>query len=119
MDQYRLPQQARRQKALERLGYSEPRCGVCGEDDPRCLEAHHPAGRAYDPTTGLVCRNCHRKLSDVQLDHPGKLSDPPSFDERLGHFLLGLADFLTLVIERLQSFAKELIERARAAQGGV
>jgi len=45
-------------------------CPFCGEDDPRCAEDHHIAGRKYDDMTVRVCRNCHRKLSDMQRDHP-------------------------------------------------
>jgi hypothetical protein len=32
--------------------------------------------------------------------------------DRIGHFLLGLADLLTLIIERLYVFAQMLIDRA-------
>ena len=62
--------EAREQARLQRLGTNEPRCGVCGEDDSRTLEKHHIEGRAHGETLAIVCRNCHRKLSDAQLDHP-------------------------------------------------
>lgn len=45
-------------------------CPFCGEDDPRCRERHHVAGRALDPWTVDVCCNCHGKLTDMQRDHP-------------------------------------------------
>lgn len=63
-----LAREARRQNRLERFGTHAPRCGVCGEPDDRCLEAHHVAGRKHDDLTVLICRNCHRKVSDDQKD---------------------------------------------------
>ena len=107
-------------RALERLGTSHPVCVACGEDDPRCLEAHHIAGRAFDDQTVLVCRNCHRKLSDAQRDHAGKIGNPPSLLETLAHYLLGLGDILHLVADRLKQFAKELLAmiKAEKAKGG-
>src|SRR5436190_793925 len=47
----------RKQKALERLGTNEPRCGDCPETDWRCLECHHVAGRALDGFTVILCAN--------------------------------------------------------------
>ena len=96
-------------RALERLGTSHPVCVACGEDDPRCLEAHHIAGRAFDDQTVLVCRNCHRKLSDAQKDHPGKIGDPPSPLERIAHFLLGIGDMLHLIADSVKQFAADLL----------
>ena len=110
----------RRLRALERLGTSHPVCVGCGEDDPRCLEAHHIAGRAFDDQTVPVCRNCHRKLSDAQKDHPGKIGSQPNPLEKLAHFLLGLGDMLHLIADRLKKFATDVLgmiaaERAEGA----
>jgi len=44
-------------------------CIVCTEDDPRCLELHHVAGRAFADDCVIACCNCHSKLSDMQKDH--------------------------------------------------
>jgi len=110
MDETRLRQAVRRTRALERLGTDKPRCVICGEDNPHCLEAHHIAGRKYDPATEILCRNCHRKASDLQQDHPKPPACPPSQDERIGHFLLGLADFLLLIVEKLREFGQQLIQ---------
>ena len=107
----------RRLRALERLGTSHPVCVTCGEDDPRCLEAHHIAGRAFDDQTVLVCRNCHRKLSDAQKGHPRKIGDPPSSLEQIAHFLLGLMDIFQLIIDRVKAFAVELLEIDAAGKG--
>lgn len=102
----------RRRQAHERLGTTTPRCGECGEADWRCLEAHHVAGRRFDEATVILCRNCHRKASDAQKDHPEAVADDPSWLERIGHFLLGLADLLALAVEKLKLFGQELIDRA-------
>ena len=102
----------RRQRALDRLGTNTPRCTHCGECNPHCLEAHHIAGKAFDDETVIVCRNCHRKLSDEQKDHPGRASTPPDPLDRMGHFLLGLADLFRMLVGRLEEFGRDLIARA-------
>jgi hypothetical protein len=108
MDQFTHKRETRRQTALDRLGTNEPHCVICGETDWRVLERHHIAGRAYDEFGSIICRNCHRKLSDSQKDHPKKIGEPPCILERTVHFLRGLANFLALLIETLRRFANEL-----------
>ena len=116
MDEKEFAREARKQRRLETLGTNDPRCGTCDERDDRVLEAHHVAGRKNDPTTVIVCRNRHRKVSDDQEDHPAfeKAADPML--QAICHFLLGLADLLRLAIEKLSEFGHALIERA-ALQG--
>lgn len=101
--------EGRKQGRLDRLETNSPRCLVCGECDDRCLEAHHIAGRVYDDETVIHCRNCHRKLSDMQKDHPAQLSKPPQPEEVIAHFLLGLADIFELLIRKFREFAKLLL----------
>lgn len=106
------PSEKRKQLRLEKLGSNNPVCGTCDERDWRCLELHHVADYGRDDLTVIICRNCHRKLSDDQKDHPAfNAAADPALD-RIGHFLLGLADLLKLIIERLYVFAEMLIERA-------
>ena len=69
MSDFNFDRERRRQRALERLGTDDPCCAICAENDWRCLELHHIAGQAFDDTTMIVCRNCHRKLSDMQKEH--------------------------------------------------
>jgi hypothetical protein len=81
------------------------------------LELHHPADFGCDGTRVIACRNCHRKLSDSQKDHP---SFDPAADPALhaiGRFLLGLADMLERIFEQLRVFGELLIERAALASG--
>ena len=105
-------QERRKQKALERLGSNNPVCVVCGEADWRCLELHHIAGKSFDDALATSCRNCHRKLSDMQKDHPQPASTPPEQLDRIGHFLLGLADLFALLVEILREFGHGLIVRS-------
>jgi hypothetical protein len=110
-----LNQERRKQKALQRLGADHPACAVCGEADWRCLERHHLGQEAYDEMGVIVCRNCHRKLSDRQAEHPGPIDcGTPSLLEQAGHVLLGLADFFALLVAKLRAFGHALIERAKA-----
>lgn len=107
-------QERRKQQRLRKLGSNNPVCGTCGERSWQVLEAHHVADFGRDETTVIVCANCHRKLSDLQKDHPGfDPSAEPSLD-RVGHFLLGLADLLGIVVEKLREFAHLLIDLANS-----
>lgn len=99
----------RRQRALQRLGTDHPVCACCPEADPLCLELHHLQGQAFGGDLVVVCRNCHRKLSDAQRDHPARIAEVPGAMERIGHFLLGLADLLKLIASKLKEFGQELI----------
>lgn len=107
-----INREARRQRAIERLGVKNPRCIHCGEDDPLVLECHHLSGQAFGKETIVVCRNHHRKLSDSQKDHPSKIQDPPDRLEVIAHFLLGVADLFELLIRKLREFAQDLADRA-------
>lgn len=101
-------QEIREQRRLRRLGTSRPICCVCGETDSRCMELHHIAGQNNDPdTTIIICRNCHRKASDDQLDHPADAS-PEERLTQIAHFMWGLADFLALAVQKLREYAEVL-----------
>lgn len=108
-----LKREKRRQNALERLGTNKPYCVICGETDWRCLEKHHIAGRGFDESEVIVCRNCHRKPSDDQKDYPKAATTPPDLFDRVGHFLLGLADLFALLIEKCREYGYALIEYAK------
>lgn len=110
-----LNREIRRQKANERLGSNSPRCIECGNDNFACLEKHHIAGRGYDADTVILCRNCHRIVSDWQKGHPAHRPKPPHQLEVMGRFLMGVADLFELLIDRLEEFGLKLIELAAAA----
>lgn len=98
----------RKQSRLHKLGTNRPSCVVCGEEDYRCHERHHIAGRHFDDDTAILCRNCHRKLSDLQYDHPAPSCSKPPLEEIVAHFLLGLADLFELLIQKFRQFAESL-----------
>lgn len=113
MGNQELRREKRRRRALERLGTTTPGCVECGETDWRCLEAHHVAGQDFGDDTVILCRNCHRKLSDDQRDHPQPVSSPPGQLDRIGHFLLGLGDLLKRLAEKCLEYGHTLIEYAK------
>lgn len=107
----------RKQNKLEKLDDNNPACVTCGEDDPHCLERHHIAGRAYSDDLSIVCRNCHRKLSDNQKDHPKQIGKPPTTLDTIGHMLLGLADLFELLVKKLREYGIFLINTAQEMAG--
>lgn len=112
MNNEQLAREHRKRRRLERLGTNNPACTICGETESLCLELHHIAQHGYGDDTVIVCRNCHRKLSDKQKDHPAPVSNAPSMVECIAHFLLGLADFLILLASKLREHGLYLIEEA-------
>jgi hypothetical protein len=105
--------EARRRKALERLGTDNPKCAHCLETDPIALELHHVGQKQYAEAVIIECRNHHAKLSNAQKDHPPRIDDnPPSTFERIGHLLLGLAELLRLAAARLDEIGRGLIDYA-------
>lgn len=113
-----LARETRKQRRLEILGTNAPRCGICGESDWRCMELHHIADHGRDDATVCICRNCHRKVSDDQRDHPPFNPNADTVLDSIGHFLLGLADMLRIIVERLYAFGRSLIERADQRREG-
>jgi hypothetical protein len=114
MENDNLDQERRKQARLEKLGTDSPRCGTCGRTGWRVMELHHIAGQHHDETTVILCANCHREVTDDQKDHPAFDPNADPLLARIGHFLLGLADLLGLVVGKLAEFGHELI--ALAAQ---
>ncbi|RJF85539.1 hypothetical protein [Sphingomonas cavernae] len=118
MNKVEMAREARKQRRLEVLGSNEPFCGMCGENDWRCIELHHVADHGRDDTTVRICRNCHRKVSDDQKDHSAFDPNAEPMLDSIGHFLIGLADMLRIIIEKLHAFGLALIERAAPKSGG-
>lgn len=101
----------RLQQRIRKLGTSNPICVCCGERHPMCLELHHIAGEKHHDDVSIVCRNCHRKLSDAQRDLPSAwLNESKDDSTHIGFYLLGLAELLALLIETLRRFAHRLLE---------
>jgi hypothetical protein len=110
-----IAREKRQRQRFEKLGFPEPRCIFCGVDDVRCLELHHIAGRGHSDDVWPVCRNCHAVLTDFQGDHPPKDAPPDNVLEIIGRFLLGVADFLEMLITRCRDYGETLIRMAADA----
>ncbi|HEY8650925.1 MAG TPA: hypothetical protein VIL70_08430, partial [Chthoniobacterales bacterium] len=67
----------------------------------------------FDGVTVILCRNCHRKQSDDQKDHPKAENSPPTLFDRAGHFLLGLADLLESLVKKCREYGHALMEHAK------
>ena len=123
MNDREYKQEKRLQNCLERLSLSGDCCIVCGESDPRVLEAHHLAGKDFRKILVTVCRNCHRKLSDMQKDHPAILLGTPTKTECEGRELLGIADIEELrgapprIVELIRQMGERLVERGQPFGG--
>ena len=110
-----MARERRKQKRLDALGSNDPHCGICGEQDWRTLELHHVAGQNHDAEMVPLCRNCHRKVTDDQKDHPAFNPSADPLFASIGQFLLGLADMLRIIVAKLSEFGVALI--ARSNQG--
>lgn len=104
----------RKQSRLHKLGTNNPRCAICGIGDWRVIEEHHPDTRKRDDLIVLVCANDHRILTHDQKEHATELAGSDPFLSQVGNFLLGLADMLRIIVERMYEFGFELLERANA-----
>jgi hypothetical protein len=119
MNRVAFDRQRRMERWFEKMGTREPRCPCCPETHFACFEGHHLAGRLYHPFIVWVCVNDHRKLTDMQKDHPMHHPDADPLLQSVAHFLYGLADLLELatVLDdgggQLRNFADALLERAR------
>jgi len=113
-----LKREARKQRRLEKLGTNEPVCAMCPEAAWQCMELHHVAGQHHDETTIILCCNCHRKISDDQKSIPAFDPGADSMLATIGQFLLGLAMLFRRIIDALEKFGRELIERSMPSPGG-
>ena len=110
--------ECRKQTRLEKLGTDNPNCGMCGAHDWRYIQLHHIGSQKRDDTLALLCANCHCIVTDDQKDHPPFAPTADPFLDKVGHFLLGLADMLKVIVERLYEFGHDLIKRAANATEG-
>jgi hypothetical protein len=102
----------RKQSRLHKVGTNTPHCAICGNSDWRVIEEHHPDSRKRDKLVVLLCANDHRIVTDDQKDHPPGVECCDPLLLSVGNFLLGLADMLAIIIERLYEFGQTLIARA-------
>lgn len=113
-----LDREDRLERHYRRLRTRTPVCITCGKREPghpEIYELHHVAGKGHDDVF-IECSNCHRTLTDQQKDHvPPGLSPPVGMIATIGHYLLGLADMLAMVVEALKDFGAWLINMSYSA----
>jgi hypothetical protein len=98
--------------------FADPGCVVCGEQRIWRLELDHVAGQNHDPTCSPLCGNCHADRTFLQgLEPPGG-DNPKNVFEVIGRWLLGLAQYFELIVDKLWQFGEFLIELARQGYGG-
>jgi hypothetical protein len=110
MDKESINEDRRKRQAFERLGTDHPQCVICGESDWRCLEVHHVAGKGYTDDVAILCRNCHRKLSDPSENGPSPSNLP--LMAQIGQWLVGLGDYFIELGRKLKERGNQLLEGA-------
>jgi hypothetical protein len=116
-DEREIAREKRLRRNVERLGVDDARCLFCPEDDPRCLEKDHIAGRAHSDDVVILCANCHRRRTDLQKDHPPKQAPQKETMEVIGRFLLGVADFFEMLVGLFRQYGETLIAMAVSLAG--
>lgn len=106
----------RLEQRYRKLGTRNPACVCCGHNHPFALELHHIAGRLHHDDLAIVCRNCHRRLSDNQLDHPEDIQGQHPMLATIGHYLVALADLFRMIADRMVEFGKYLIDQANGVE---
>jgi hypothetical protein len=116
MPKKHLDHEDRKERHFRRLGTRNPVCVICGRRDPyhpEIFDLHHVAGKNHHDDVCIVCSNCHRTLTDRQKDHlPPAASPPIGMLATIGHYLLGLADMLAMIVEILRKFGNWLLGEA-------
>ena len=113
MTRRRRDREDRREQRYRRLGTRDTGCFLCPETDSRCMERHHIAGQEFHGDTVIVCRNCHRKLTDDQLDLPLLRQDAPIDQQTVfARLLMGICDLLMYIAQRLRECAEWLLQAA-------
>jgi hypothetical protein len=104
-----LQAERRRQRRLALLGTESPCCAICGETSLECLEIHEIAGVKRDPNTRLiVCRNCHRKLTERLRDAGIPMLREKCPLQRTGKWMLALAVTMRAEADALERWAHSL-----------
>jgi hypothetical protein len=96
----------------------DPRCIRCGEDRIWRLELDHIAGEKHDPDAcAPLCKNCHMERSFMQDREPNGGENPQNVFEVIGRWLLGIAEWLELIVKKLYEFGEFLIGLAKEGYG--
>jgi len=113
-----LKREAATRTRRRRTGFPDPRCVICGDDHPWRLQADHIAGQKHDKTTRLLCANHHADRTFAQSLEPPGGENPKNVFEVIGRWLLGIAEWFELIMEKFYLFGDFLIGLARQGYGG-
>jgi hypothetical protein len=101
-----------------RAGFHDPKCVVCVDNCIWRLELDHIASQKHDPTTAPLCGNCHADRTFAQSLEPAGGDNPKNVFEVIGRWLLGIAEWFELIVEKLYEFGEFLIDLAKKGYGG-
>jgi hypothetical protein len=101
-----------------REGFPDPRCIICGEERVWRLELDHIAGQKHDDACSPLCCSCHADRTFVQNLEPPGGENPKNVFEVIGRWLLGIAEWFELIIDKLYLYGEFLIGLARQGYGG-
>jgi RNase P subunit RPR2 len=96
-------------------------CALCGYSDPAALRAvnrstleeHHPGGQKNDPEwTVTLCRNCHARLTDLNLRYGVSMKEPCDDLEQVQNRVRGMGVILADASVQLDE-CSTLIEQHR------
>jgi hypothetical protein len=112
--------EAERQKKRQkfwRLGVTNHVCCLCPQADVLALIQDHVAGRKHDDTIRLICRNCDAMRTADQRCDPSPSENPQNVFEVIGRWLLSMASYFEILVDRLRLFGEFLINLAKAGYG--
>jgi len=110
-------QELAQRERFRKSGWPDPRCTRCGEGKIWRLELDHIAGQHHDGTCAPLCKNCHMERSFMQSLEPEGGENPKNVFAVIGRWLLGIAEWLELIIEKLYQFGEFLIGLANQGYG--
>ena len=85
-------------------------CSTCPESAPYLLEQHHVMGQAHEEkVTIILCKNCHAKATEGQLQEEVPLSPTDSFLDCVAAIFGALAAFFRFLADSLDRLAKQAI----------
>jgi hypothetical protein len=113
-----LAREAAIRARFRRAGFPDPRCVICGNDCIWRLELDHVAGQRHDETVRPLCRNCHADRTFLQNLEPPGGDNPKNVFEIIGRWLLGIAEWFELIVEKLYEYGEFLINLAKQGYGG-
>jgi len=109
MDDYEreISRERRRRSHFRRLGFNDPKCGICGTTKVVCLRVDHLAGKSFGEHCWLICANCHEERTELQtMEHPPVGPNPQRQLERARRLILNTADSLEFLCRCLRDLGE-------------